>query len=196
MADQYKIPQNIDVEDKILGPFTLKQFIYLIAGGTAIYILFNVFGQTNFNLFLIISVPIAILTLALVFIKVNERPFISFIAYFSEYVREGKQKKWEKSTRIRATDTVIQMSSEEKDTQKEFEKKSKQGIVKSRLNELSIILDTSGWSGEMIDENLKGRISSSSDSASDIQKTLGQEEKIEDVFADLEEAFDKLAQNK
>ena len=41
MPDQYKIPQNIDVEDKILGPFTLKQFLYIMVGGILIYVFFN-----------------------------------------------------------------------------------------------------------------------------------------------------------
>ena len=31
---QYKVPQDVEAEDKLLGPFTFRQFVYLmIIGG-------------------------------------------------------------------------------------------------------------------------------------------------------------------
>jgi len=30
---QFNVPQFIETEDKLIGPFTLKQFLYLAAGG-------------------------------------------------------------------------------------------------------------------------------------------------------------------
>ena len=93
MAQEYKIPQKIDIEDKILGPFTLKQFLYMIGGGITIYFLFLVFGTTNFIVFIAISIPIALLVLALVFIQVNGRNFIQFIQYFALFVFDVKNKK-------------------------------------------------------------------------------------------------------
>jgi len=162
-----------------------------MGGGVIVYVLFNIFGNSNIQLFILLAAPIVILTLALVFVKINERPFISFIAYFSEYLKQGKEKKWSKSPKIKVADNVVQISDEEKEAQKELEIMSKKGIVKSKLNDLALILDTSGWSGEMIDENLKGRISSDEGAASTIKKNI-KDNDVEDVFADLEEAFDKL----
>ncbi|MCF0232804.1 MAG: PrgI family protein, partial [Enterococcus sp.] len=35
---QYKVPQNVEADDKLLGPFSFRQFIYLLvaAGGIAL----------------------------------------------------------------------------------------------------------------------------------------------------------------
>lgn len=38
---QFQIPQFIDVEDKIAGPFTLKQLIYIVVGGVVVAIAFS-----------------------------------------------------------------------------------------------------------------------------------------------------------
>ena len=92
---QYKIPQNLDIEDKILGPFTLKQFLYMIVGGVSIYILFNILVPISFMAFLIPAIPIALVTLAFVFVKINERPFAEFIIYFLEFAKDAKLKRWQ-----------------------------------------------------------------------------------------------------
>lgn len=38
---QFQVPQYIEVEDKIVGPLTLKQFLYLGGAGGIAYILFK-----------------------------------------------------------------------------------------------------------------------------------------------------------
>ena len=37
---RFQVPQFIEIESKIFGPLTLKQFIYLIGGGGIIFILY------------------------------------------------------------------------------------------------------------------------------------------------------------
>lgn len=189
MPDQYKIPQNIDVEDKILGPFTLKQFLYIMAGGISIYILFNIFAATNFLLFIAISVPIAIATLALVFVKVNERPFIDFFFYFTEYLRDPKQKKWIKSAKIKEFKVTARVSEEEKQKQQELAKLSRRGIAISQLSQMSIVLDTKGWNQESLRQELKGRVASSAEEKSVFRQKFAEEENMADMFGDIGEAF-------
>ena len=92
MAYQYKVPQNIDIQDKIFGPFTLAQFLYMLGGGAIIYILFAALGSTNFTLFVVVSLPIALLTIALVLVKVNDRSFLTFVGYALMYVFDPKVK--------------------------------------------------------------------------------------------------------
>ncbi len=70
---QYQVPQFIEVEDKIFGPLTLKQFIYVAGGGglcLAIYTLLPLY------LAIPLSLPVAIFSLALAFYQINGRPFI------------------------------------------------------------------------------------------------------------------------
>jgi hypothetical protein len=90
---RFQIPQFIDVEDKIFGPFTLKQFIYL-AGGAAVAVV----GTTFFGLFfgLLVTSPIVILALALAFYKVNNRPFIFVMESAFKYFLKDKLYIWQK----------------------------------------------------------------------------------------------------
>lgn len=90
---RFQIPQFIDVEDKIFGPFTLKQFIYL-AGGAAV----GVIGVVLFGVFfgLLITSPIIVLSAALAFYKVNNRPFINFLESAFKYSTQKKLYIWKK----------------------------------------------------------------------------------------------------
>lgn len=82
---EYQVPQFIEVEDKIIGPLTLKQFIY-IAG--AIGVCVASFIYLPFIFALLVSAPVVAFAAALAFYKVNGKPFIAVIeAGFSYYTR-------------------------------------------------------------------------------------------------------------
>jgi hypothetical protein len=70
---QFQVPQFIEVEDKIFGPLTFRQFVYLGGGAGLSYILYRVLP-------LLIAIPLALgvlgLAVALAFMQFNGRPFI------------------------------------------------------------------------------------------------------------------------
>ena len=70
---QFQVPQFIDIEDKIFGPLTAKQFFYLAGGGALIFIMY-VFLQ--FWLVILLGVPVAALSLSLAFLKINGVDFL------------------------------------------------------------------------------------------------------------------------
>ena len=39
---QFQVPQFIEIEDKIFGPLTFKQFIYLAGGGGLCFLLYTI----------------------------------------------------------------------------------------------------------------------------------------------------------
>lgn len=90
---RFQIPQFIDVEDKIFGPFTLKQFIYL-AGGASVAVVGVVFFGIFFGL--LIASPIVILAVALAFYKVNNRPFVNIMESAFRYFFKDKLYIWHK----------------------------------------------------------------------------------------------------
>ncbi len=93
---RFQVPQFIDVEDKIFGPLTFKQFIYL-GGGTGICaILFILLPKL---VAFLISVPVGIFALALTFYKVNEKPFINVAESFFKYLTGSKLYIWKKEER-------------------------------------------------------------------------------------------------
>lgn len=73
---RYQVPQFIDVEDKVVGPLTVKQFIYLAGGAGMSFVIFK-FLPIYVSLILIaIVAPISV---ALAFYKINNKPFIDFM---------------------------------------------------------------------------------------------------------------------
>lgn len=73
---RYQVPQFIEVEDKIFGPFTFKQFIY-IAGGAGVC--FIAYKMLPFFWAILAMLPAAGLSAALAFYRPNNRPFIDTI---------------------------------------------------------------------------------------------------------------------
>lgn len=90
---RFRVPQFIDVEDKIFGPFTFKQFIYLVGGAGICFILYK--ALQLFVAFLFI-VPVAGLAVALTFYQVNGKPFIFILEASIKYFFQNKLYLWKK----------------------------------------------------------------------------------------------------
>ena len=90
---QFQTPQFIEVEDKIFGPLTFKQFVYLAGGAGLIVALWSFLpGFVAF----ILSVPVIVLSLALAFYRINNKPFINIMEAFFNYTRSSKLYIWQK----------------------------------------------------------------------------------------------------
>lgn len=73
---QYKIPQDVQVEDKIVGPLTLKQLIILGIGGGIAYVIYTVIGKTyELGLWLVVPLLIVGFTLLVAFGKIANVSF-------------------------------------------------------------------------------------------------------------------------
>jgi len=70
---QFQVPQFIEVEDKIFGPLTFKQFVYILGGLGGSYILYRVLPIYIAGPLILI---IAGFAAALAFFQFNGRPFI------------------------------------------------------------------------------------------------------------------------
>jgi len=90
---QFQVPQFIEVEDKIFGPLTFKQFLYLLGGGG---ISFVIWKSLPIFLAVLLIAPIVGLSLALAFYKNNNRPFIGMLESMFKYSVGGKLYVWKK----------------------------------------------------------------------------------------------------
>lgn len=90
---RFEVPQFIEVEDKIIGPFTWKQFVYLAGGAGA---LITIFFMLPFIFFAIIGLPIGALAGFLAFHRVNNQPFSVFLEAFVTYMTKSKLYLWRK----------------------------------------------------------------------------------------------------
>ena len=133
---QFQVPQNIDMEDKIIGPLTLIQFLYLIAGGVIVYLLFLTFKGSF--IFWILGIPIAIIALALAFFKIQDQPLSYFIKAGLTYLSRPKIRLWQRQGfAIKIVQAPIKKVEAVKPT-------PKRKIEKSELEKLAYTLDTQG----------------------------------------------------
>lgn len=88
---QYQVPQFIEVEDKIFGPLTLKQFIYLAGGGGVCLIFFTLLPLW---LTFLLGTPVMVFSAALAFYTINGRPFIVAVEHAASYFFGNKLYLW------------------------------------------------------------------------------------------------------
>ena len=94
---QFNIPQFIEIKDKIIGPLTMRQFLYILAGLGA---LAAVWFFAELWLFLIIAIPILVFCLMHAFYKFNGRPFIYFVGSVINYLIKPKLYLWKRKNKM------------------------------------------------------------------------------------------------
>lgn len=90
---QFQVPQFIEMEDKIVGPLTLKQFGYLAVGFVMCFILFY-FLTITFAI--ILSIPVATFALALTFGKVKGVSMPTYLINFIRFALKPQLYLWKK----------------------------------------------------------------------------------------------------
>ncbi|MES2416353.1 MAG: PrgI family protein [Patescibacteria group bacterium] len=133
---QFKVPQFLDIEDKIFGPFTFRQFAYLAGGGGLCFVLYRALPLY------IGFIPIAIvagLALALSFYKVNNKPFIFVVESAFKYLFADKLYIWKRRLKEKNEKQVKDTSSEENKERIESARASR--LNTSRLKDLAWSLD-------------------------------------------------------
>jgi len=88
---QFKVPQFIDIEDKLFGPYTFKQFAYLIGGAGMIFVLYKLLP---FWIAILLIIPVAGFSAALAFYKYNGKPFIYYVEAWIAYTSKDKLYIW------------------------------------------------------------------------------------------------------
>lgn len=126
---QYQTPQFIDVEDKIFGPLTAKQFFYLLGGVAAIFILYAFF---QLWVIILLGLPIGGFSLALTFLKINGIPFTKVLANFLNHSSQQKIYIWQR---------VAQKTQNTDYTKTQTKEKIAPKLTESKLQELAWSLD-------------------------------------------------------
>jgi predicted transcriptional regulator len=85
---QFPVPQFTDVEDKIIGPLTVKQFGIIFATGVIIFLGYSATKSVLVLVFLFVLFGIPALGLA--FAKINGRPLYNTIGNFVKFLSSPK----------------------------------------------------------------------------------------------------------
>ncbi len=140
---QFLVPQFIDVESKILGPITVRQFVIMIVVMGA---LFTYFKTLDFSGFLLASIFTIALGAAFGFLKVNGAPFHIFLLNVVQTIMRPSLRVWAKdnATPLTSKEEIEKKEDDLLNTVKVVKPIAKQ-ITTTRLAELSLIVNTGGY---------------------------------------------------
>lgn len=136
---EFTVPKFIEKEARIVGPLTFKQFIFI---GTAAGICLVLFFILPFAFFIIITVILLGLALALSFLKVQRTSMPDFVKNFFVFIFKPRVYLWKKKTSPpkflkKPEESVIKKEEES------IEKKSKLKVSRgSRIDELFTRIET------------------------------------------------------
>ena len=143
---QYKVPQDVEADDKLLGPFSFRQFVYLlIAGGLAAMAvgLFQIFP-----LLAIIPLPPILLFGAMALPLKKDQPMETYLAAVASYYLKPRGRVWMPGQREATIDITAP---------KQVDDDRTRGITSEeathRLSFLADIVDTEGYAIKGIGAN-------------------------------------------
>lgn len=134
---QFVVPQFIDVEDKILGPITTRQFAILLATGLLVALTYRL---ADFTLFIFLGVVEIAIGIVFSFVKINGQPFHFFVLNMLQTFLRPLIRVWNKS--LTRADVVALIKEPPPPPPKPEVKK--EALTTSRLSELSLIVNTGG----------------------------------------------------
>jgi hypothetical protein len=148
---EYQVPQFIEVEDKLIGPLTLKQFIY-IAGAVGLCVVFFVYLQII--LAFLLSALVVSFAAALAFYKVNGKSFIQMLEAGFNYYAGGKLFLWKhKEPSLKEQTTAAAAAAAAAEATKPVRGAPK--LTSGKLSELAWSLDVSSDIRSVADEKQK-----------------------------------------
>ncbi len=138
MPNQFVVPQFLDVEAKIIGPITARQFLIMLAVLLIEFVIYRVF----LNVFIVLALGVPILGIGLIFsfAKVNGQPFHFIVLNFIQTFRKPHLRIWDKTLSDADIRTFLQKVEEEV----EAPRVRKAPLERSRLNELTLVVNTGG----------------------------------------------------
>lgn len=159
--DYVKIPQNVRVEDKLIGPLSLRQIIIVAAGGGVSYTLFagisKTYGSVPIFAHVFIWIPLA-LCAAIALVKINDISLTRYAFLVFELMVKPRKRVWQPRRGLNVVPKAT--TSRKKKKKEEDEEKPGEADQKSefRLEELSVVLDREGKEVERIEEGAKAVI--------------------------------------
>jgi len=138
----FTVPQFIDVEDKIIGPITARQFIIMLSGFMLMILFYKVF---DFSLFIVSSLFVFAITGVFAFFKVNGMAFHFFVLNFIQTLKRPSLRLWNNEFNAMQ---IVEKEVED-NTENTYLPPPPKVFSKSRLSELALIVDTRGaYKGE------------------------------------------------
>jgi hypothetical protein len=140
---QYKVPQDVEAEDKLIGPLSLRQFIYVIIGVVWAGLMFFILRPNNspspavnYTIMAVLIIPITGFFLLLGFGKRQEQSFEKYFVAFVRFYFVPRVRVWDKDL------STVELVREEAAAPEIITEKN---VSKSSLEQLALVMDTHGF---------------------------------------------------
>ena len=130
---RFKVPKDVDIEDRIVGPLTLKQLGWL-GGGMVICIV--LWKMADFQLFVVLAIIVVGLSTAFAFVRPYNQTLLAFCGSVLLYITKPKQYLWK-----RIGINFPRDKSPDKKNKQNLLPLTKKGLPESKINELAGTLD-------------------------------------------------------
>lgn len=180
----YKVPQDVEAEDKLIGPFGFRQFIYLIIVAFFGFIAFLL--AKIFIGLILLPAPIIIFFLAIALPLRKDQPTEVYLAAVLQYHLKAKVRMWNPDG-VMSTVTITAPKTVEPKRTKDI---SEDEAVE-RLGQLAQIMDTRGWAARGVfnpDVNSTGNVQLNEAVATEAANTVD----MLDASAKKSQSFDAL----
>ena len=176
----YKVPQDVEADDKLIGPFSFRQFIYLIIVAMAIALAWGL-AQLFVGL-AIIPIPIIIFFGVLALPLRKDQPMEIYMAAMVSFYLKPRQRLWDPE----GVETLIEISAP-KTVEVQRVKDLSQTEAAQRLSYLANIVDTGGWA-------IRGVSGAGAGTAmnTDVYLEAQEAEDVLDTNTSVAHAFDKM----
>lgn len=132
---QFQVPQFIDVEDKIIGPFTIKQFLYLAGGIGLGYLCLSLIPFIGW----LFAIGAVILGSMLAFYRPNKKPFVDMIESAFYFYKNTRLYVWRRKEKV--GDANIHIDLENFQSIQQVASQSTLPSNTNKLNDLSWSID-------------------------------------------------------
>ncbi len=156
---RYKVPQDIEADDKLIGPFSFRQFVYLIiaAGlGFVAFLLFQILPPL-----VIVPIPFIIFLVVLALPLKKDQPMETYLSAIIDFYLKPQKRVWMPG-QVESTITITAPKKVDEQRTKDLSQEE----AGRRLSFLADIVDTEGYA--IKDSNLRDDIASEADNTQDI----------------------------
>lgn len=143
--DPVKIPQNVYIEDRIVGPLTLRQIITMAIGGGISYSMYaslaKAYGSVDLITTIIVWIP-AVIAAAFAIIKINDLTLSRIVLLVVERMLKAPVRTWTPREGISINIKVLATQENEKSMKKVQAQQKADTEAKKKILELSSVVDT------------------------------------------------------
>lgn len=173
---QYKVPQDVEADDKLIGPFSFRQFIYLLVAAGLVALAVALFQI--FPVLAVIPIPFILLFLALALPLKKDQPMETYLAAIISYYLKPHTRIWTPGQRESTVDVTAPKATDSDDRSRDLTGDE----ATHRLSFLAEIVDTKGRAIDNIGGVVNEDLVMEADTTNDIFET-GHFDRLESTIA-------------